>query len=643
MDLTPKAATRASRERLTDPDLVRESYEEVHAASTNVALLGLVPAIRVAWSDGRVQPRERALILELAAREGLAADPEAMRRLEEWLERPPSDDAFEGLLEELGACAAKGQIRSLDQVLGWARAVAEADGGLLGFKRVNRHEKAALASLQRALIDGQPSERPGRLDVFRALLVERLQAATSHTDYVPEDVRSMWPRPCPRSPDRMPPAVFGIPESDYREFMAKIVSRYVRTITHGTAPAIRAATTDVVPPIDDRELERLCWETCFSRLLVPTLDPIDEERFAHVLPGARARGQVYKIDHSHLDRQTPLPGIRMAPTVGLFTLDGGRPRVVAISVRGRVFEPGQGESWARARAFFLQGCSLALVVGVHASLHFPGDSVIAVSREVLPHDHPIARLIEGHSYLQLPLNYGVRWNPRSVAWNDQREIYTPFPATGEETFEGFADHYAGIEGNSGYPGYRYPMAAPTFPGPYGDFLRAYHAVVLDFCRAVAARVAPYDRGVARWGDALASLLPGFPDAAALEDSETLARALAGFVHGASVWHSVEHHVFGQIPVRHAPQRLRIDPPSGHDAPVPFAEWMSPTDVFRQEMARRMFYEAPAVRSLLEVRYGFTDPVLEAASAAFFEALRECDRRVPLRLMPLDRIACSIQF
>jgi hypothetical protein len=271
------------------------------------------------------------------------------------------------------------------------------------------------------------------------------------------------------------------------------------------------------------------------------------------------------------------------------------------------------------------------------------DSVIGVTREALPETHPIARLVEAHAYLQLPLDYGVRWNPRSVACNNQAEIYTPFPTPGEGNFRGFADYHAGIEGNSAYPAYRFPLGPPDFPGPYCVFLRAYYDVILAFCRCIAREVDVEDAAVKRWAAALHEFLPGFPSPEAIVDREVLARALTGFVHTVSVWHSAEHHVYGELPVRLVPQRLRVPPPTGNDAPIPTDQWVRATDVFRQEMARRMFYEAHTVRSMTEVDYGFTEAALKAAAADLVDALRRCDENVPRRYLPLERIACSIQF
>lgn len=442
----------------------------------------------------------------------------------------------------------------------------------------------------------------------------------------------------------MPPAVYGVPEAEHRDFMGKIIARYVRSLREGWYEIVRViAAHPGVAPMDDAELCRLVLQTPFSRFLVPALDEADRHLFAADLPAAERLGAVYKVDHSHLASWTALPRLRVAPTVGLFSLRDDRLHPVAISVRGRVFRPGDGESWARARYFLIQSCSITLVIGVHPFLHFPMDSVIGVSREVFPPEHVLARVIEAHSYLHLPLDYGVSFNARSVAHNHQREIYAPYPVRREDVFHGIADCYSGIAGNSAYPGFRYPMAAPAFPGTYCQFLGRYYDTVLAFCRRIAAHVAPDDPLVTRWGAALADLLPGFPSPESLRNPETLARAVAGFIHSVSVWHSAEHHAYAKEPVNRVPQRLRVDEPTGNDPPVPPEQWLRRVDIARQEMARRMFYEAHTVRRILDVDYGFEDPVLRAVAADFLADLRACDRAQAHRYIDLERIACSLQF
>lgn len=650
-------ATPASRARLAGREELVQQLEPLHDASTHLVLLTLLPAIQVAWADGAVQERERQVILQLAEREGLAGDASAMAQITRWLEAPPPDHEIKSTLAELRAWldSPDGDPELLAKVVGWARDVAAADGGMLGLGARSSEEKKTIGWLESTLasseaIEGAPRFRTrpptgplAGLSVMRELLRERLASEFQHVNLVPQDVSTMWPRACPRLPGEMPPAVFGIPEAEYREFASKILSRYIRSLTLGVPEALRVATRHAIAPIDDRELARVVWETPFSRLLASKLDPVDVARFGGDVADAQRLGRPLKLDFSHLARQTALPGVMLAPTVALFAERADGLTVVAIAVNEQVFHPSDGESWARARCFLLQGCSLALVAGIHSTLHFPMDSVIGVTREALPAEHPIARVVEAHAYLQLPLDYGVRWNPRSVAANNQAEIYTPFPTPGDGNFRGFADYHAGLEGNSAYPAYRFPLSAPDFPGPYCQFLRSYYEVLLAFCRCVIAEVDPGDPALRPWAAALHDLLPGFPSPAEMTDRETLTRVLTGFVHTVSVWHSTEHHVYGELPVHLVPQRLRVPPPAGGDAPVPMDQWVRPPDLFRQEMARRMFYEAHTVRSILEVDYGFAEPALKAAAVDLADALRACDRDVPKRFIPLDRIACSIQF
>ena len=655
MSTTDVAKGRASR-ALAAPELLQGQLEPVHAASSSVAALSLLPAIQVAWADGEVQAEERELILRLAREHGLMDDAAVMAKINRWLEVPPSDAETREAIAELRGLHAAGseaERREVDRVVGWARAVAKASGGILGAFAVSDDERREIERFEAALAPGvgggaqehkaEPASRLKALEVMRDLLLERLNADTEHIDLVPPGRHPQWPQPSPRGAN-FPPAVFGIPESDYRDYMEKVVARYVKSLTLGWRDALHlAAATPGVARIDDHEFSRLMFDTPFARFLVPAEDPKDAAQFSHVPGFAGPAGGLYKADFTPMAVWKPLPGLTLAGAVGLFRLEGERLVPLAIGLDGKVFTPEGGQSWARARCFLLQCCSVSLVIGVHPLLHFPMDSVIAVSREALPREHPVARLVEAHSYLHLPLDYGVCWNARSAAHNHQSEIYTALPARRDDVFGATAAYYGGIPGNAGYPGFRFPLSAPVFPGQYCRFLRDYHEVVLAFCRRVAAACPADDPALAAWGEALHRALPGFPSAAALRDGEVLARTLCGFVHSVAVWHSSDHYAYSQEPVNKVPQRLRVPLPTGDDAPIPLSEWMRPVDLFRQEVARRLFYEAHTVRSILEVDYQFDAPALRQATSDFHEALRACDRAQPKRYIPLERMACSIQF
>jgi len=635
-----------SAESYASPELLQGQMEPIHAAASNLLLLSLLPAIQVAWADGRIQDEERRAVLALAEESGLTADAHAMERITRWLEVPPTHEETEEAIAELrllGPSAAEGGV---DRVVTWARAVARAEGGLLGIGAISTDEKRALERIESALTSGGPKGSAlGALEVMKDLIADRLAADTVHVDLAPRGVRTPWPRPSPWGWRRFAPAVLAIPEKEYREYMTVIIGRYVRSLKEGWWDAVRIAVGHAgVAPMDDDRLGDLMWGAPFSRFLCPTLDPVDRERFGSAVADAERLGTVYKLDQSHFTGLRPLPGIYLAGTVCLFARTADRLVPVAIAVDGRVFRPGDGESWARARYFLIESVSVTLTIGIHPHLHFPMDSVIGVTRLLLPPDHPVARVVEAHAWLQLPLDYGVQFNVRSVVHNHQNEIYTPLPARRDDIFHGIVGPYhAGIPGNSAYPGFRYPMSAPSFPGPYCEFLRRYYEVVLAFCRRVVATIPPDDKAFVRWGTGLHGLLPGFPSPDDMPDPEVRARALCGFVHTVAIWHSTEHYTYGNLPVNLVPQRLRVPPPTGDDAPVPTEQWVRPVDLARQEMSRRLFYQAHTVRAFLDVDYGFTDPGMQQAVREFRDALRACDRDQPINFLPLDQIACSLQF
>jgi hypothetical protein len=633
--------------------LLDNHLDVIHEAAIEQLLASLLPAIEIAWADGVVQERERKLVLEFARECGLEADASAMERLHAWLEDPPNKQEFTRALEQLRDFGRTQGREVLADVLGRAEQVARADGGVLGLGRVSADERRAIEWLEMVL-EASPEQRRATPDVlsplvgvlgsFKQLLADRVQADTKHRRVVPDGKHGMWPQPSPWG-GQFPPAVLGVPRREYLEYMRVIVGRYLRSIKQSWWDAVcRAAMYPGLMPMSDTQLAELLYDAPFARFFCPTFDPPDLERFGALLDEARQIGTPYKVDMSHIAGSEPLPGIYMAPTIGLFVVRDGRPEVLAIEVDGRLFRPDTSEAWERARYFLIQGCSVSVVLGAHPHLHFPMDSVIGVTRELLPANHPIAQVIEAHAWLHLPLDYGVMFNERSVAHNHQKEIYTPFPIRRDDIFTNFVgEYYVGTPGNSARPPYRYPMTPPDFPGPYAQFLGDYYEVLLGFCRRVVAAVDIGDPALAAWGAALHQLIPGFPSVAQLRDHEVLARAVCGFVHAVTVWHSADHHTYGSWPVNRVPQRLRVPPPTGDDQPVPFDRWVSNVDIVRQELARMMFYEAHTVRNILEVDYGFEQAELKAAVVDLHEALRRCDREQPNRYIPLLRIACSLQF
>jgi len=120
-----------------------------------LAPLALVPLVEVAWADGSIAAREKEAIVRAAEAAGLHKGSAGYALLEGWLEEKPDPK-----LRQLWAEYVRGLSQSLDpqarqrlreEVMGRARAVAEAAGGFLGLgPKVSAAEEAVLRELAQA-------------------------------------------------------------------------------------------------------------------------------------------------------------------------------------------------------------------------------------------------------------------------------------------------------------------------------------------------------------------------------------------------------------------------------------------------------------------------------------------------------------
>jgi hypothetical protein len=107
-----------------------------HAAGP-MALAPLVPLVQVAWAEGRVTRRERALIRGVARRYGMCERSSEFERLEGWLDFRPPEEFFERHLRLHGSLLASlppaEREESRDELLTLCARVAEVSGGETGF------------------------------------------------------------------------------------------------------------------------------------------------------------------------------------------------------------------------------------------------------------------------------------------------------------------------------------------------------------------------------------------------------------------------------------------------------------------------------------------------------------------------------
>lgn len=133
---------------------VLEKLVELGVRPETLAPLSVIPLVEVAWSDGAISKEERAAVLKAAEGKGIQSGSIEMNLLKEWLDRKPSPhllDAWshymEGLCDNLNETE-KAAMKK--EIMGGAKTVAEASGGLLGINKISNEEKAVLDTMEKA-------------------------------------------------------------------------------------------------------------------------------------------------------------------------------------------------------------------------------------------------------------------------------------------------------------------------------------------------------------------------------------------------------------------------------------------------------------------------------------------------------------
>jgi len=139
---------------IADEDLL-DRLDELDVHGETLAALSLVPLIAVAWADGAVDAKERGAVLAAAEQRGIEPQHPGHALLERWLQEKPDAgllDVWKGYVAGLAPSLSQSARDALKtDLLGRARAVAEAAGGLLGLgNKVSRSEQAVLDSLEKA-------------------------------------------------------------------------------------------------------------------------------------------------------------------------------------------------------------------------------------------------------------------------------------------------------------------------------------------------------------------------------------------------------------------------------------------------------------------------------------------------------------
>ncbi len=128
-----------------------EVGERIHALGfkgPTAAVFRLLPLVLVAWADGAVSLRERAVVFRALEAGGHERESRAGKFLEVLLEHAPSRAYHEEAIALIQTIAsAETDVHDLLQL---CRDVAEASGGLLGFGSVSKKEWAVIEEVATA-------------------------------------------------------------------------------------------------------------------------------------------------------------------------------------------------------------------------------------------------------------------------------------------------------------------------------------------------------------------------------------------------------------------------------------------------------------------------------------------------------------
>lgn len=139
----------------SDPEVLK-ALQEIGITSASMTAFMLLPLVRLAWADARIQNNEIDSILKASTEDGIAYGTPAYWLLNRWLRERPTEKILDAWWKYAQALARELHETSLEAfrhaTLGRARRVAEASGGILGMgKKISEIEQLVLNDLANAL------------------------------------------------------------------------------------------------------------------------------------------------------------------------------------------------------------------------------------------------------------------------------------------------------------------------------------------------------------------------------------------------------------------------------------------------------------------------------------------------------------
>ena len=437
-----------------------------------------------------------------------------------------------------------------------------------------------------------------------------------------------WPQPAPAYPMTRPPEVLNIPKPESVAWGERIGSRLAKTYLEEKILAPFAAETDLTLALPtDEDFIRIMTQTVYGRYL-----------------RNESGTTAWFSDFSAMELIDPLPGTYCAPVACRFLLEGNVFSCVSITFlktatrsEPLVVRPGD-KAWNLAKAYACQGAAYHALFVVHPVLHFPMDSVNAITKTSVPQIHPLFQAVFPHTTYTLKLNNEVLEGKGSVVNNDPADVdYAPLTAKGYNLMQLFGVGYSGYKGLAAYQPYDYMKPWMDTNTLYGTCLQQYLKPFLVFATQIASVIPPTDPYVTRWADYCSAHVRGFPEGSTIFDADNLARAIAIYLWDVTVAHGADHYSFRyDIQLKDKFLRLRRPPPAsvneGGDVQT-VGDLANLDDMTRAEIAKAMFFNVVSIPpNLIDTTYVFSEPLLQEAVKAFHANLTATDAAVR-QMMP----------
>jgi len=464
------------------------------------------------------------------------------------------------------------------------------------------------------------------------------------------DRKGPWPQPSPSHPFGEAPAVVHVPDEERKTWFWNIGFRYIRnTLFYWPVALWKAWRNPTWETLSDEVFCDQILTTPLAKFLNPVIDPNLQQIFKDLLLTSETEIIYYVADFICMKDVVPFEGLYCASTVALLSKKKREYKLrvhgIYIYETGLLCQPEDGQVWALAKNYAMMGATYRILLSTHPILHFPFDSINAITKTSLTVDNTVFKLLYPHFQFTLTLNDSVLESSSSPVANNQKFLYTGFCGPQEGLLTLLVSGYQGINGNSSYPPFKWTIFPAIVHSEYNIFLLHYYHAFKRFTDKVVGHISTNELdAIKKWADYISSWLPGFPDGREIFKGDNLSGTLAKVMWDLSVAHATDHHSYGTIPINRLPLRMRVPPPVTKNDIFKVSDQASVKDVFKYALEWKLFFNDWTVTRLVDVDYQFETAGLQKLQADFLQDLVEVDKNMPVKkYMKLKDISVSIQF